>query len=78
MVSAQKALETWVNAEIHGVKLASVPSAEWPARVKRLLTDASHLMSSLDTLAKRRSKLHVMVSCSADLTIAMDTVPHYA
>ena len=77
-MSAQEGLKIWVHAEIHGVKLASVHGAEWPARMKRLLTDASHLMSSLEDLADRRYKLHSMVSCLTYFTMATNTVPNYA
>lgn len=63
-MSVHEDLEAWVSAEIHGFILASIPSAEWPARVERLLTDASHLVSSLDDLTERRIKLHSMVSFS--------------
>ena len=61
LIDSRDGLQIWLDAEIYGTKLASVPGAEWRARVQRLLTDASHLISAFDELADRQYSLHSMV-----------------
>ena len=61
LTDSQDCLRTWLDAEIYGLSLTSVPGAEWRARVQRLLTDASHLIAKFDELADRQHNLHSMV-----------------
>ena len=61
LIDSRDGLRTWLDAEIYGISLASVPGAEWRSRVQRLLTDASHLIASFDELAGRQHDLHSMV-----------------
>ena len=51
-----------MNADVHGVILASVPGAEWPIRIERLKKDASYLISCLDGLTQEQDKVKSMVS----------------
>lgn len=66
-----------MNAEIYGVKLSSISGAEWTARVKRLLTDVSHLISSLNDLSDHRIKLHSMVNPFTNSAIPVMKVSYY-
>ena len=61
LTASQDDLRIWLDTDIYGISLASVPGAEWTARVQRLLTDVSHLISTLDELADRQDSLHAMV-----------------
>lgn len=51
-----------MNAEIHGVMLASVPGAEWPIRIERLKKDADYLTWCFDVLTQHQEKVKSMVS----------------
>lgn len=62
LTSAQEDLQAWPNAEIYGVKLALAPGAEWVTPAERLLADASHLISNLDSVTDQRRIIHSMVS----------------
>ena len=68
-------LEDWINAEIHGIMLATVPGAEWPIRIERLKKDASYLISCLEILTQHKDKLKSMVSlfeCISLIILATD------
>ena len=62
MLTVLDDLHLWSGAEIHGVKLASIPNAQWISRTERLGQDATHLLSLLDDLTERQKQLYLMVS----------------
>ena len=61
LTNSQDDLKGWLDVQIYSESLASIPGAEWKARVQRLLADASHLISGFDELEKRQHRLHSMV-----------------